>query len=88
MREYKRSATLLEKLTEVRNLFFLKIHYNCEPHTISSQYFHFYSKLAYFYLQKKPKDLDAFRLLGEVKYELKDYEGSVLAYRNAERVSV
>ncbi|KAG6425727.1 hypothetical protein SASPL_109930 [Salvia splendens] len=52
MREYKRSATLLEKLTE-----------------------------------KKPKDPDAFRLLGEVKYELKDYEGSVLAYRNAERAS-
>ncbi|KAL1551882.1 hypothetical protein AAHA92_19670 [Salvia divinorum] len=52
MREYKRSATLLEKLTE-----------------------------------KKPKEPDAFRLLGEVKYELKDYEGSVLAYWNAERAS-
>ncbi|KAH6773276.1 Tetratricopeptide repeat superfamily protein [Perilla frutescens var. frutescens] len=52
MREYKRAATLLEKLTE-----------------------------------KKPRDPDAFRLLGEVKYELKDYEGSVLAYRSAERAS-
>ncbi|XP_057769279.1 uncharacterized protein LOC130989332 [Salvia miltiorrhiza] len=52
MREYKRAATLLEKLTE-----------------------------------KKQKDPDAFRLLGEVKYELKDYEGSVLAYRSAERAS-
>ncbi|KAL0354362.1 UNVERIFIED_CONTAM: hypothetical protein Sradi_3883100 [Sesamum radiatum] len=52
MREYKRAATLLEKLTE-----------------------------------KKPSDPDAFRLLGEVKYELKDYEGSVVAYRSAERAS-
>ncbi|KAI3455747.1 hypothetical protein Pfo_012410 [Paulownia fortunei] len=52
MREYKRAATLLEKLTE-----------------------------------KKPSYPDAFRLLGEVKYELKDYEGSILAYRSAERAS-
>ncbi|PIN23860.1 hypothetical protein CDL12_03406 [Handroanthus impetiginosus] len=52
MREYKRAATLLEKLTE-----------------------------------KKPSDPDAFRLLGEVKYELKDYEGSILAYKSAERAS-
>lgn len=40
------------------------------------------------YMQKKPRDPDAFRLLGEVKYELKDYEGSVLAYRSAEKVSL
>lgn len=39
-------------------------------------------------MQKKPRDPDTFRLLGEVKYELKDYEGSVLAYRSAEKVSV
>ncbi|KAL8043657.1 hypothetical protein ABFX02_09G128049 [Erythranthe guttata] len=52
MGEYKRSATLLEKLTE-----------------------------------KKPSDPDAFRLLGEVKYELKDFDASVLAYKTAERVS-
>ncbi|KAK4394967.1 hypothetical protein Sango_1651000 [Sesamum angolense] len=52
MREYKRAATLLEKLTE-----------------------------------KKTSDPDAFRLLGEVKYELKDYEGSVVAYRSAESAS-
>ncbi|KAL0341735.1 UNVERIFIED_CONTAM: hypothetical protein Scaly_1836100 [Sesamum calycinum] len=52
MRDYKRAATLLEKLTE-----------------------------------KKTSDPDAFRLLGEVKYELKDYEGSVVAYRSAERAS-
>ncbi|KAK4427502.1 hypothetical protein Salat_1519100 [Sesamum alatum] len=52
MREYKRAATLLEKLTE-----------------------------------KRPSDPDAFRLLGEVKYELKDYEGSVVAYKSAERAS-
>eukprot|EP01018_Ginkgo_biloba_P038758 Gb_28555 [translate_table: standard] len=33
--------------------------------------------------QKKPKDLEAFRLLGEVRYSLKDFEGSVVAYWNA-----
>lgn len=32
-------------------------------------------------LQEKPTDPDVFRLLGEVKYELKDYEGSAAAYR-------
>lgn len=32
-------------------------------------------------LQEKPSDPDVFRLLGEVKYELKDYEGSAAAYR-------
>ncbi|KAL2462541.1 Tetratricopeptide repeat (TPR)-like superfamily protein [Forsythia ovata] len=50
--EYKRAATLLEKLTE-----------------------------------KKPSDPDAFRLLGEVKYELKDYEGSAVAYRSSATAS-
>lgn len=34
-------------------------------------------------LQKKPSDPDGFRLLGEVKYELKDYAGSAKAYRTA-----
>ncbi|KAF3773152.1 hypothetical protein EJ110_NYTH56008 [Nymphaea thermarum] len=33
--------------------------------------------------QEKQKDPDAYRLLGEVKYELKDYSGSVAAYRNS-----
>lgn len=46
------------------------------------------SKMASFELQKKPNDPDAFRLLGEVKYELKDYDGSVLAYKSAERVGI
>lgn len=41
-----------------------------------------------FYLQKRADDPDVFRLLGEVKYEIKDYEGSVVAYRSAERVSL
>lgn len=50
--EYRRAATLLEKLTE-----------------------------------KKPNDPDAFRLLGEVKYALKDYEGSVVAYRSSTMAS-
>ncbi|CAA0829520.1 Tetratricopeptide repeat (TPR)-like superfamily protein [Striga hermonthica] len=35
--------------------------------------------------EKKITDSDAFRLLGEVKYELKDYEGSILAYRSAKK---
>ncbi|MQL78662.1 hypothetical protein Taro_011088 [Colocasia esculenta] len=33
--------------------------------------------------KERPKDSDAFRLLGEVKYELNDYEGSVAAYKNS-----
>ncbi|KAL3632798.1 hypothetical protein CASFOL_025782 [Castilleja foliolosa] len=37
--------------------------------------------------ETKPSDPDAFRLLGEVKYVLRDYETSVLAYRNAEKAS-
>lgn len=39
-------------------------------------------------IQKRPSDPDALRLLGEVKYELKDYEGSAAAYKNSERVSI
>ncbi|XP_004507566.1 uncharacterized protein [Cicer arietinum] len=37
--------------------------------------------------KEKPNDADAFRLLGEVKYELKDYAGSVAAYKNSAKVS-
>ncbi|KAF5191914.1 Ethylene-responsive transcription factor-like protein [Thalictrum thalictroides] len=33
--------------------------------------------------KEKPSDPDVYRLLGEVKYELKDYEGSAAAYKNA-----
>ncbi|CAN6447498.1 unnamed protein product [Victoria cruziana] len=44
-------------------------------------------KRAAFLLEKltkeKQKDSDVFRLLGEVKYELKDYSGSVAAYKNS-----
>uniref|UniRef100_A0A2P2LQ10 Uncharacterized protein LOC105131691 isoform X1 n=2 Tax=Rhizophora mucronata TaxID=61149 RepID=A0A2P2LQ10_RHIMU len=36
--------------------------------------------------KEKPSDPDVFRLLGEVKYELKDYEGSVAAYRSSEKL--
>ena len=39
-------------------------------------------------VQEKTKDPDAFRLLGEVKYALRDYEGSAAAYRNAFSVSM
>ncbi|KAI3716381.1 hypothetical protein L6452_23676 [Arctium lappa] len=35
----------------------------------------------------KPNDPEAFRLLGEVKFEMKDYEGSVAAYRSSAMVS-
>ncbi|KAF5466227.1 hypothetical protein F2P56_016174 [Juglans regia] len=35
----------------------------------------------------KPSDPDVFRLLGEVKYELKDYEGSATAYKTSQMVS-
>ncbi|CAJ2656575.1 unnamed protein product [Trifolium pratense] len=37
--------------------------------------------------KEKPNDAEAFRLLGEVKYELKDYEGSVAAYKDSAKVS-
>ncbi|CAI9114587.1 OLC1v1015341C1 [Oldenlandia corymbosa var. corymbosa] len=38
-------------------------------------------------IKKKPTDPDVFRLLGEVKYELKDFDGSAAAYRTAMMVS-
>ncbi|XP_062155698.1 uncharacterized protein LOC133863673 [Alnus glutinosa] len=37
--------------------------------------------------KEKPSDPDVFRLLGEVKYELKDYDGSATAYKTAQMVS-
>ncbi|GMP35229.1 hypothetical protein CsSME_00007764 [Camellia sinensis var. sinensis] len=37
--------------------------------------------------KKKPNDPDAFRLLGEVNYELRDYDGSAAAYRRSAMVS-
>lgn len=36
--------------------------------------------------QEKPNDPEAFRLLGEVKFALKDYEGSAAAYRSSVKV--
>nr|XP_009781276.1 PREDICTED: uncharacterized protein LOC104230228 isoform X4 [Nicotiana sylvestris] len=38
-------------------------------------------------IKKKPNDPDVYRLLGEVKYELKDYEGSAAAFRMSAMVS-
>ncbi|KAK4361703.1 hypothetical protein RND71_016944 [Anisodus tanguticus] len=38
-------------------------------------------------IKKKPSDPDVYRLLGEVKYELKDYEGSAAAFRMSAKVS-
>lgn len=38
-------------------------------------------------IQEKPSDPDVFRLLGEVKYRLKDYEGSANAYKSSAMVS-
>ncbi|KAF5741621.1 hypothetical protein HS088_TW10G00625 [Tripterygium wilfordii] len=37
--------------------------------------------------KEKPSDPNVFRLLGEVKYELKDYEGSAAAFRSSSMVS-
>ncbi|KAJ6428597.1 hypothetical protein OIU84_020305 [Salix udensis] len=37
--------------------------------------------------KEKPGDPDVFRLLGEIKYELKDYDGSAAAYRISAAVS-
>ncbi|RWR84833.1 Tetratricopeptide repeat-containing domain-containing protein [Cinnamomum micranthum f. kanehirae] len=38
-------------------------------------------------IRENPNDSEAFRLLGEIKYELKDYEGSVAAYRSSASAS-
>uniref|UniRef100_A0A7N0VHX5 Uncharacterized protein n=1 Tax=Kalanchoe fedtschenkoi TaxID=63787 RepID=A0A7N0VHX5_KALFE len=38
-------------------------------------------------IKEKPSDPEALRLLGEVKFELQDYAGSVLAYRAAAEAS-
>lgn len=38
-------------------------------------------------IKKKPSDPDVYRLLGEVKYGLKDYEGSAAAFRMSAKVS-
>ncbi|KAL8235227.1 hypothetical protein R6Q59_021327 [Mikania micrantha] len=37
--------------------------------------------------KRKPKDPEVSRLLGEVKFELKDYEGSAAAYRSSAKIS-
>ncbi|KAL1205682.1 hypothetical protein V5N11_001383 [Cardamine amara subsp. amara] len=37
--------------------------------------------------KERPTDPDVFRLLGEVNYELQNYEGSIAAYRISEKVS-
>ncbi|PON78556.1 N-terminal acetyltransferase A, auxiliary subunit [Parasponia andersonii] len=37
--------------------------------------------------KERPSDPDVFRLLGEVKYKLKDYEGSAGAYESSAKVS-
>jgi predicted Zn-dependent protease len=43
----------------------------------------FLEKLA----KERPTDPDVFRLLGEVNYELNNYEGSIAAYKISEKVS-
>lgn len=37
--------------------------------------------------KERPTDPDVFRLLGEVNFELKNYEGSIAAYKISEKVS-
>ncbi|KFK42275.1 hypothetical protein AALP_AA2G234800 [Arabis alpina] len=37
--------------------------------------------------KERPTDPDVFRLLGEVNYELKNYDGSIAAYKISEKVS-
>ncbi|GAB4849926.1 hypothetical protein Ancab_039890 [Ancistrocladus abbreviatus] len=38
--------------------------------------------------KEKPSDPEVFRLLGEVKYALKDYEASATAYKNSKKVYI
>ncbi|KAK9757088.1 hypothetical protein RND81_01G139100 [Saponaria officinalis] len=37
--------------------------------------------------EERPSDPEVFRLLGEVKYELKDYEASISAYKSSDKAS-
>lgn len=41
-----------------------------------------------FNYQTKPSDPEPFRVLGAVKYEMKDYEGSAAAYKSSAMVSI
>jgi hypothetical protein len=44
-------------------------------------------KYIFYLMQVIPDKAEAYRLLGEVKFELKDYEGSSSSYRSALSVS-
>ena len=45
-------------------------------------------ELIFCVIQEKPNDPDVFRLLGEVRYKLKDYEGSANAYKSSAMVNL
>lgn len=47
-----------------------------------------YDAVNHFFPQQNEPSSDAFRLLGEVKFNLKDYEGSVAAYKSSATVSM
>lgn len=49
--------------------------------------FNYYAVNHFFSPQNEPSS-DAFRLLGEVKFNLKDYEGSAAAYKSSATVSM
>lgn len=74
---YDRASSLLEKLTKVFDAFFLRLLDLITSNWKSSLI------IVVFERQERPDDAEAFRLLGEVKYELKDYEGSAAAYRSS-----
>ena len=86
--EYSWAASLLQDLSKVCyyqfqcfiDLMLLNSFCSQNQHIILLE-------LIYNALQEKPSDLDVLRLLGEVKYELKDYEGSAAAYRLSAMVS-
>lgn len=44
--------------------------------------------LSDYLIQERPGDYEAYRLLGEVKYQLKDYESSAAAYKSCLSVSM
>lgn len=82
--DYTRAVSLLQDLAKVCSLLFwiwISSTLCCSSPAVHWISFIVLLKFIIYILQEKPSDPDVFRLLGEVKYELKDYEGSAAAYR-------
>lgn len=90
--DYAKAASLLDDLTKVNNVLPMDIFWNlpiicCINHAVWSlnNWTDFFFPCLF---KEKPNDADVFRLLGEVEYEVKDYERSVAAYKSSAMVSL